>query len=69
MDLSDRMARECASQRQRDIEAVCDLAGKPELAPGYVTSDRSTSDVIRHLLHARMLDEFHHAGAGAARPN
>jgi hypothetical protein len=69
MELADRMARDCASERQRMIEGVCDLAGKPELAVDFVASDKSASAVLRELLHARMLDELHHDGAGAVLQN
>jgi len=69
MNLAERMARDCASERQRMIEGVCDLAGRPDLAPTFVSSDRSTSQVLQELLRLRIFDPVIHAGAGAVLPN
>ncbi len=41
--------RAAEQQRQRDIETVCELAGRPEAAAGFVSAGTSISDVLAAL--------------------
>ena len=69
MSLGERMRRDRASQRQRDIEALLDLAGHAELAARFLASDASLSDMLQELLRLRTLDQVVHEGPGAVLRN
>ena len=50
--------RTAEQQRLRDIEAACEIVGKPEAAAGFVSAGKSVSDVLAAL-----------AGATATKPS
>ena len=44
--------RAAEQQRQRDVEAACDIAGQPERASAFIASGQSVSDVLAALAGA-----------------
>jgi hypothetical protein len=67
--LADRFVLDRASERQRGIKSACDLAGRQDLAPSFVSSDRSVSQVLAELLRLRAFDQIVLSGPGAVVPN
>jgi hypothetical protein len=67
--LSEHLARDRASERQRSIENACDLAGRLDLVPTFLSSDRGLSEILHVLRRLRALDQVMHEGPDAVLPN
>jgi hypothetical protein len=51
---------------QKEIRSLCSIAGKPELADGFINDDKSVADVIAALAELREKDAKDKAKTGAA---
>jgi ATP-dependent Clp protease protease subunit len=54
--------------KAKEIRSLCEMAGKPELANGFIDEDKSTSEVIEALQAAKVVDAEAAAKGKGKRP-